>query len=167
MKSDPSSIIYIDEKKFSELSKEDLLLLSKKTIQFSSHMKNLISWHKKGELPFDVLTIRAWTNGGHLVGWAYVELNYGICQFQTGLYIQREYRRRGIGSMLISRAKKFHEEHEPNFPLIASPWDNKGRAFFKGHNILTKGQINDDGTSAGRGIFDERSSQQNDDAQGA
>lgn len=122
--------VEFDQKKFSELEVSELNILYRVSMQYRSHMKNLVKWFKSNDLPYDVLAVRAHLDG-NLVGWGYIELNHSAESFETGVYIQRNYRGKGIGTEIISRIKCYDE----TIDLIAKPWDYKGKCFFNKNGI--------------------------------
>lgn len=121
--------VMFDQKNFSEMEKEELAALHRVSMQYRSHMKNLIRWFKSNELPYDVATIRAF-HDGKLIGWGYIELNYSIDTFEVGVYVQREHRGKGLGTAIMERMKAHIDEVEKGKSIIAKPWNHIGESFF-------------------------------------
>lgn len=120
-------IIQFEHDKLDQLSNEDLDELFKKSLANQSRMKWLIKNLKEGNLCWDVHIVRVYVlqqNG--VIGWGFVEEDFSEDSYPIGVYVCRKYRRKGVGNSILEELIKFYGKQ-----LIANPWDETGKNFYK------------------------------------
>lgn len=122
------------------LSEYDLKELENTTIE-TGRMKSMIA-----EMKLDILFGESWVlrsySDTELIAWVSLEeTDFYPARTQLATYVKIPYRRRGIASDLIKQAGEFFERKVPKFkyPLMANPWDVRGKLFFKSNKIKLAG----------------------------
>ena len=74
----------------------------------------------------------AWEKG-EIIGWAYVSKRRWDEDLQVGTYVQRKWRRKGVGSRLLQKVREFAKEKGQD--IVSQGWNDAGLSFYKKNNI--------------------------------
>lgn len=70
---------------------------------------------------------------GEIIAWAFVNRCRFSSGLQIGVYVQKKWRRQGVGTRILSRAKEFADEK--NLKLVSHGWTTGGKKFYKESKI--------------------------------
>lgn len=76
------------------------------------------------------LFIIAW-HKARVVGWGNVHI--GPCGLQVSVYVERKFRRLGIGTKILQKAKRFSRQAGKD--LVSSGWNHAGRKFYEKNKV--------------------------------
>ena len=74
----------------------------------------------------------AWEQG-QIIGWAFINRRRFDSKLQIGVYVARSWRRKGVGSKLLEKARQFAKEEGRE--LVCQPWNNAGYSFYEKHSV--------------------------------
>lgn len=115
----------IKVKKFPDLTKDEVTLL--KGLAFKDGgMAELLTWQQqKSKTVKDAVAFLGYL-GNELVGWAYLDPQLKV---RFGVYVDREYRKQGIATALLNKAKSHPMAKAA--PVEVYPHDKPSRNFYK------------------------------------
>ncbi len=103
--------------------------LKRLTLVGSSWMRGALNQKLKGTI------IIARNDDDKVIGWAMLSIRDG--HLQVTIYVKGKFRRRGIGTALLTRAKLIAKRRGKT--LVCCPWDSVSTTFFGVHGLIEEG----------------------------